>query len=118
MFSFPLVLGAVRLGSLDCYRDKPGDLGRDQLGDGLTLADAAFAVVLAEAAGHEPDDLDWISDIHAEVHQACGIVMYDLKITIDMALLRIRAYAYAHDLPISEEARQIVDRRLSLNGER
>lgn len=117
VFSFPLVLGAIRLGSLDFYRDTPGELGPDQISDALVLADAAFAAVLAEADGHEPDDLDWISDIHAEVHQACGIVTYELKITIEMALLRIRAHAYAHDLPISVVARQIVNRQLSLQAE-
>jgi hypothetical protein len=117
VFSFPLVLGAIRLGSLDCYRDTPGALRPEQVSDALVLADAAFAAVLAAVAGHEPDDLRWISDIHAEVHQACGIVMYELKITIETALLRIRAHAYAHDLPISAVARQIVDRQLSLNAE-
>lgn len=117
VFSFPLVLGAIRLGSLDCYRDTPGVLGPGQVSDALVLAEAAFGAVLAEAAGHDPDDLGWISDIHAEVHQACGIVMYELKITIEVALMRIRAYAYVNDLPISVVARQIVDRQLSLNAE-
>jgi hypothetical protein len=117
VFSFPLVLGAIRLRSLDCYRATPGELGPGQVGDALMLVDAAFAAVLSEAAGHEPDDLGWLSDIHAEVHQACGIVMYDLKITIEMALMRIRAYAYVHDVPISAVARQIVERELSLDAE-
>jgi hypothetical protein len=117
VFSFPLVLGAIRLGSLDCYRATQGELGPDQVSDALVLAEAAFAAVLAAVAGHEPDDLGWISDIHAEVHQACGIVMYELKITIDMALMRIRAYAYANELPISVVASQIVNHQLSLNTE-
>jgi AmiR/NasT family two-component response regulator len=81
------------------------------------LAEAAFAAVLAEVAGHDPDDLAWISDIHAEVHQACGMVMYQLKITIEAALLRLRAHAYAHDLPIGVVARQIVSHQLSLGTE-
>jgi hypothetical protein len=114
VFAFPLVLGAIRLGSLDCYRTTPGPLSPDQVGDALVLADAAFAAVLGAVAGHDPNDLGWISDVHAEVHQACGMVMYQLKITIEEALLRIRAYAYVHDLPIGVVARQIVSRQLSL----
>jgi hypothetical protein len=117
VFAFPLVLGAIRLGSLECYRTTPGRLSPDQVSDGLVLADAAFEAVLAAVAGHDPDDLGWISDIHAEVHQACGMVMYQLKITIEGALLRIRAHSYAHDLPIGVVARQIVSRQLSLNTE-
>jgi hypothetical protein len=115
VFAFPLVLGAIRLGSLDCYRTTPGPLSPDQVGDALVLAEAAFAAVLGAVAGHDPNDLGWISDVHAEVHQACGMVMYQLKITIEEALLRIRAYAYAHDLPIGAVARQIVNRQLSLS---
>lgn len=118
VFSFPLVLGAISLGSLDCYRDVPGRLSPTQISDALVLAEAAFEAVVAEVAGHAPDDLGWISDIHAEVHQACGMVMYELKITIEMALLRIRAYAYANDLPVGVVARQIVDRELSLRADR
>jgi ANTAR domain len=118
VFAFPLILGAIRLGSLDCYRTTPGRLSADQVSDALMLAEAAFAAVLAAVAGHDPDDLGWISDIHAEVHQACGMVMYQLKITMEAALLRIRAHAYAHDLPIGEVARQIVSRQLSLHTER
>lgn len=116
-FSFPLVLGAIRLGSLDCYRDVPGLLDPAQIGDALVLAEAAFEAVLAAVAGHAADDLGWISDIHAEVHQACGVVMYELKITIEMALMRIRGYAYANDLPVGVVARRIVNRDLSLKAE-
>jgi hypothetical protein len=116
MFAFPLVLGAIRLGSLDCYRTTPGQLSPDQVSDALVLAEAAFAAVLAAVAGHAPDDLGWISDVHAEVHQACGMVRYQLKITMEAALLRIRAHAYAHDLPIGVVAAQIVNRQLSLDA--
>lgn len=114
VFAFPLVLGAIRLGSLECYRITPGPLSPDQVSDALVLADAAFAAVLGAVAGHDPNNLTWISDVHAEVHQACGMVMYQLKISIEEALLRIRAYAYAYDLPVGVVARQIVDRRLTL----
>lgn len=116
VFAFPLVLGAIRLGSLDCYRTTPGPLSPDQVSDALVLAEAAFAAVLAAVAGHDSDDLGWISDVHAEVHQACGMVRYQLKITMEAALLRIRAHAYAHDLPIGVVARQIVNRQLSLDA--
>jgi hypothetical protein len=85
----------------------PAPLSPDQISDALVLADAAFAAVLGAVAGHGPNDLGWISDVHAEVHQACGMVMYQLKITIEEALLRIRAraHAYAKDLPIGVVAR-------------
>ncbi|HEX4705780.1 MAG TPA: ANTAR domain-containing protein [Pseudonocardiaceae bacterium] len=115
VFAFPLALGAIRLGSLDCYRTSTGPLTVRQAGDALVLAEMAFAAVLAEVAGHDQDDLGWISDIHAEVHQASGVVMYELGITMQAALLRIRAYAYANELPIAVVAGRIVNHELSLD---
>jgi hypothetical protein len=117
VFAFPLVLGTIRLGTLDCYRTAAGKLETRQVGTGLVLADLAFEAVISEVAEHDRDDLGWISDVHAEVHHASGIVMYEHRISIQAALLRIRGYAYAHDLSITEVARRIVGRELLLEAE-
>ncbi len=117
VFAFPLQLGTIGLGSLDCYRGTPGPLSLEQISAGLVLAELAFEAVLAAVAGHEPDDLGWISDIHVEVHQASGIVMHQLGISMQAALLRIRAYSYANDVPLSVVADHIVDRRLTLDAD-
>jgi hypothetical protein len=117
MFAFPLQLGVIGLGSLDCHRTTTGMLSPPRVIDGLVLADLAFEAVLAEIAGHDPDDLGWISDLHVEVHQASGMVMNQLHISMQAALLRIRGHAYANDLPVAVVARQIVTRRLSLDAQ-
>ena len=117
MFAFPLALGTIRVGSLDCYRTSTGPLEPRQVSTALLLAEMTFEAVLTEAAGHERDDLGWLSDLHAEVHQASGIVMYEHGISIQDALLRIRGYAYVHNLPITVVARRIVDRELWLETE-
>lgn len=117
VFAFPLTLGTIRVGSLDCYRTSTGPLEPRQVTTALLLAEMAFEAVLAETADHERDDLGWISDVHAEVHQASGIVMYEQGISIQDALLRIRGYAYVHNLPITVVARRIVDRELWLETE-
>jgi hypothetical protein len=46
IFALPLQIGAIRVGSLGLYRDKPGPLRTLELGDALTLADAATVVLL------------------------------------------------------------------------
>lgn len=117
VFAFPMALGSIRLGSLSCYRETTGSLTEDQLRDGLILAELAFEAVLAEVAGRQPDDLGWIHNIHVEVHQASGIVMYHLGITMQAALLRIRGYAFASGTPLAEVARRIVNRDLVLESE-
>lgn len=114
VFAFPLQLGVIGLGSLDCHRATTGSLSQPQAVDGLVLAEMAFEAVLDEIAGHPPDDLGWISDIHAEVHQASGMVMNQLDVSMQEALLRIRGHAYANNLPLAAVARQIVERRLVL----
>ncbi|GAB2972342.1 ANTAR domain-containing protein [Amycolatopsis acidiphila] len=117
VFAFPLTLGAIGLGSLDCYRASAGLLEPDQVTDGLLLADLAFEAVLAQISGGESGDLSWITDLHTEVHQASGIVSDQQGIAIQAALLRIRGHAYAHDLPVTVVAREIVASRLVLDAE-
>jgi hypothetical protein len=118
LFSFPLQLGTIGLGSLDCYRASPGALSPEQVTKGLVLAEMAFEAVLTAVAGHAPDDLGWLSDIHIEVHQASGIVMHQQGISMRAALVLIRAYAYAHDLPLAAVASRIVDRQLTLDADK
>jgi hypothetical protein len=46
LFAFPLRLGAVRLGALDLYRDRPGRLTDEQHADALVVADVVTEAVL------------------------------------------------------------------------
>lgn len=132
LFSLPLQVGAVRLGTLDLHRDTPGALSRDELADALMLAAMATEVLLdladepgerseasglsavGDGAGPGGDPL-WLPGVHVEVHQASGMVSARERIGVDAALLRIRAYAYAHSDPIHEVARRILDRTLTLD---
>ncbi|GAA3547441.1 GAF domain-containing protein [Amycolatopsis ultiminotia] len=117
VFSFPLQVGVVRLGSLDFYRDQPGPLSRTQVTDALILADLATYAVIDQLDGHAASDLSWLADSHIEVHQAVGMVKVQLGITSDAALLRIRAYAYAHEVTLALVASQVVARTLRFRPE-
>lgn len=127
LFSLPLQVGAVRLGTLDLHRDTAGALSRDQLADALVLAAMGTEVLLdladkprelsetsGDGSGPGGDTL-WLPGVHAEVHQASGMVSVRERIGVDAALLRIRAHAYAHSDPIHEVARRILDRTLTLD---
>lgn len=119
VFSFPLQVGVIRLGSLDCYRDRPGALGAAAVSDALILADLATQTIMAELDGHATDDVSWLADSHAEIHQASGMVQVQLGLgtPTETALLRMRGYAYTHDLVLSQVARRIVARELSFAGD-
>ncbi|MEG8179223.1 GAF and ANTAR domain-containing protein [Nocardia terpenica] len=112
VFSFPLQVGVVRLGSLDLYRDTTGPLSRLELTDALILSDLATQGVVADLDGHSSDDVSWLVDPHSRLHQASGMVQVQLGSTTEVALMRLRSYAFAHDLPLAEVARRVVDRSL------
>jgi hypothetical protein len=124
IFALPLQIGAIRVGSIGLYREKPGPLDTVSLGDALILADAATVVLLesqdpdgaaaaagAGPAGQPPD----LAHHRAEIDQATGMVSEQLDVAIGEAFVRLRAYAYAQERRLSEVARDIVARRLRLS---
>jgi hypothetical protein len=50
-----------------------------------------------------------------EVYQATGMVQVQLDVDATEALIRLRGYAFSHDMTISEVAWAIIDRQLSLS---
>lgn len=117
LFSFPLAVGVVRLGSLDLYRDAPGPMTGATFSDALLLADLATEAIVHDLDGHATEDLSWLANPHAEVHQASGMVQVQLGSTTEAALLRLRSYAYQHELSVTDVAHQVVTRRLRFTGE-
>ena len=120
IFGFPLHIGAVRLGALDLYCDHTGALSDEQYGDALVVADvvaASMATMQADAApGSLSAQLGSRQDFRLAVHQAAGMASVQLGVPIDEAVVRLRAHAFALDLPVSEVARRIVARELRLDG--
>jgi hypothetical protein len=121
IFALPLRIGAIRTGTMGLYRAQPGPLEGYRLGDALIFADTA-AVLLLDAQGQagsastprpggQPADL---AMHRAQIDQATGMLTEQLRTTIADAFVRLRAYAYVHDLPLGEVARDIVARRLRL----
>lgn len=116
VFSFPLQVGGVRLGVLELHRRTPGSLRPAQLTDALLLADAATDTILHDLQGVAPMTLPGLVDIQPEVHQATGMVAVDLKVNLSEALLRIRGYAFAHEMTLAEVARDIIERHVRLDS--
>lgn len=111
VFAFPLQVGAIRLGALEIYRGTAGPLSAEALGWGLTLADVAIGQLLdAQSAG---DDAGADLPYRAEIFQAQGMVMMQLKIPLAEAMIRLRAHAFAADRALADVARDIIDRRLA-----
>jgi hypothetical protein len=116
VFGFPLQVGAVRLGALNLYRDRPGPLTDDQRADALVMADIAAQAVLVLQAKAPPGmlaaELEAAADFQYVVHQATGMVAAQLDVTVVQALIRLRAHAFGNELALSDVARDVVARRL------
>ena len=116
VFGFPMRVGAIRMGALNLYRDRPGPLDDEQHADGLVLAGLAARSTLALQADALPGmlglQLEAGSDFRFLVHQASGMVSAQLDVTVGEALIRMRAFAFAHDRPLLTVAGEVVTRRL------
>jgi hypothetical protein len=132
LFSLPLQVGAVRLGTFDLYRATPGELSRDQLADAFCLASLATEVLLELAEQPDPGsrgnevereaDIEavrsagWLPGVHADVHMAAGMLSARADVAVATALLRLRAHAFAHGEPLHEVARRVIAHDLVLDG--
>ena len=120
IFAFPLQIGAIQLGALDVYLDHPADLSQDQFVDAQILATVITNAVLELLAAKPADtlaaELDRSDGIGATVHQASGMIAVQLGVPIAEALVRLRAYAFAQQLPVNDVARLVITRELRIES--
>jgi hypothetical protein len=122
VFAFPVRVAATRIGALDLFRRTPGAIDSDVL-DGAGWASQLAALPLLDLMSA---DVDWEtigegggwsqleSLERVEVYQATGMIQEQLDVDATEALIRLRGYAFSHDMTISEVAWAIVERQLSL----
>lgn len=115
--AFPMHPDHQPFGVLACYLSsgttwsQPPDVAQ-------FLADTIGAALLQEPVPEADRGLTngmWSS--RAEIHQATGMVIAQLRISPDDALGLLRAHAYAHDTTLSGIAHQIITRELDFRGE-
>jgi hypothetical protein len=109
-------VGAVRLGALNLYRDRPGPLTNEQYCDALALASVAARAVLAMQAGAPPGvlaaEFAQGANLRFVVHQASGMVAVQLGSSLGEAMVRLRAYAFANERLLDDVAAAVVRREL------
>lgn len=133
VFSFPLRIGAIRVGVLLLHRGTPGPLSQDALGQAQILSGALALSLLGgrdtQGDGRPPHPahdgsslvVDWVADRaalrRAEVHQATGMVSVQLGVTPELALLRLRVHAYTRGLALLDVARDVLARKLRITDD-
>ena len=110
------------IGALDLYFREVHELTDSEVDDALILADmTALAIRSTEDSdqsgvgglGVEPEE-PWAHQ--AVVHHASGMTAVQLGVSVDDALLRLRAFAFAVDRALVDVAGDVVSRRLRLEA--
>ncbi len=111
LFAFPIQVGASRLGVFTMFRGRPGGLTAEELALALTFTEVALTTLLD---GHDTsgDGLAQAMTRQAVVFQAQGMIMVQLGVSLDEALIRLRAHAYADGRPLTDVAHDVLTRRL------
>ena len=115
-FGFPILVGTVCIGALNLYHDRSGPLTGDQQEDALVVAHVAGRTILGWQSVVGPGSLAWqlqhVPADRAVVHQAAGMVSVQASVSVEDAMLLLRAHAFAGDRPVSAVANDVVHRRL------
>ena len=117
-FGFPLLVERICIGALNLYHDHSGALDDGQIADALVVAQCASRSVLDWQADAPPGTVAWQLEAapnnRVEVHQATGRISVQVGVSLDDAMVLLRAYAFSHDRPIGDVASDIAAGRLSL----
>jgi hypothetical protein len=118
VFAFPLRYGAIRFGTLELVRRRPGGLVSAERRDAALAAELVTGALLrqtreAERAGH--DFAPPLVASFQDVNVATGMLAAQLHITLDDAFARLRAHAFGRNRSVLDVARDVLDRRISLD---
>jgi len=123
VFAFPVQVGRIALGAIDLFRSVPGSLSGAQMTCALLIADAAAQILLdliderSGVAGRDDPLEQWAQVAtlaRGDVYRATGMIMAQLDVTPAEGLVRLRAYAFSHELTAIEVAELVTSRRLRL----
>lgn len=118
VFVVPLQAGTVRLGVLTAYRDRAGTLSVSERDDLVGLATLVTWALIGERRDKRPEPSHQTRPLRrAVVHQATGMVAVQLATTLDTALTRLRARAFAEGRPIEQVAADVVAGRLTFRDD-
>lgn len=115
VYAFPLTIGSLSVGVIDLYSSRPADLKDSHQRDAEALASIAARQILRELvmrSGDESEDDPGSEFSRRTIHQATGMVLAQLNVTADDAVLILQAHAYASGRSLRDIADDVLARRL------
>ena len=119
LYAFPMLIGPLRIGAIDMYSREARTLDPSQTKQAELLADLAGRRVLQRALRAMTEDYSEDTGnpySRRIVHQATGMVLAQLSMSADDALLVIQAHAFATNRPMMEVSQDVLDGRLDLSA--
>jgi ANTAR domain-containing protein/GAF domain-containing protein len=126
VYALPVTVASMPAGCLTLFRARPGSLDPAELSGSFVAAEFAALPLLdmmteaLDAAVTQPGSNAWTELgvlSRVEVNQATGVLVAQLDIEPPDALVRLRAYAFTHDMSASDVARDIIEHRLRLDAD-
>ncbi|BBY70768.1 GAF domain-containing protein [Mycobacterium paraintracellulare] len=124
VYAMPIMVAGEYVGALDLFQTTPTMLAAEQVAGVTVAAELAQMPMLdlleqnLDDAAAKPGSTAWneINNLtRSEVSQATGMLMAQLNLAAPVALVRLRAHAYATGRSATEIARDILERRLRLD---
>lgn len=119
--ALPLRLRETTIGTLNLFRNVPGELSPRDLVTAQAFADVATIGILHERAVHENavvrQQLQSALNSRVVIEQAKGVVAHGAGVSIDESFDIIRGYARSNRLGIGDVAARLVARTLILNAD-
>ena len=119
IFAFPLAVGPFRIGAVDLYSVESVALDQTQAKQADAMAGVIGRHLLRQALSTVGRDYDYRGNAYSRriVHQATGMVLAQLDLSADDALLVIQGYAFANSRSMMGVAQDVIEGRLSFSSE-
>jgi hypothetical protein len=111
--ALPLRLRTVVIGALNLFCARPVALSQADTRTGQALADVATIGILSQRSVRQSEllavQLQQALNSRVIIEQAKGVLSERHQTTVDQAFILLRSYARAHNLHLSDVARQVAD---------
>lgn len=116
IYAFPLAVGSLELGAIGLYSTAPTVLSDSEIAGASALAETVSWQVLRRIVSDD-EPVEESSYSRREIHQATGMVLAQLDVSAEDAILLLRAHAFSSGRSVKEIANDVVERRLIFEAE-
>lgn len=116
LYAFPLAVGSLELGAIGLYTTTPTVLTGSEIAGASAMAETASWQVLRRIVTDD-EPVESAPYSRREIHQATGMVLAQLDVSAEDAILLLRAHAFSSGRSVREIANDVVERRIIFEAE-